>query len=298
MKFCMTIVLSALVSTNCWALFGRASEGDKKDLLAAIKTDDGARVAELLKSAYKDEQYGDLTDGFGHYLLGAATYSESDRPRSSTDHHFTCSPKSVKSILDAGAKASEAKNVFRTFLKHGHLSGAIISYCPESVANLLTNISQDEALRASSVFEIHDQFANDEKLAPRIIETAKTLKNYLEPKCKSGEAPSCHALESVLSKVKAFAAREQEAAFLKTPKGKIAGLRADACHAIRKIQQNQDYISHQRKIGQTVGVMNAKILYESANRQEVYKKEFEEAQLLIKKNGGEPIKNVVTECAQ
>ena len=296
MKIFAILVLCASFSTSSFALFGRASITDKENLAKAIKADDGASVAEILKSVTTDEQYGELSDGFGHHLLGLATFLHPENMRNPNDHSFICSPKSVEAVLRAGGKASETKNVFKTFLKQGHLSGSIISYCPSSVKLLLPLVELTDAVNASQKFEILDQFANDEKIAPRIIETAKELKSFFEPKCKSGDQASCVALEGVLNKVKAFAAREDESRFLETPKGKLAALKADSCRLLSKIDQNRSYINHQKKIGKEVGVVNAKVLYESANRIEIYKNELANLERQIKAEGGKVIKNPEKEC--
>jgi hypothetical protein len=269
------LIVLSLISFNSFAgLFdNKISDESKAELYDAIKKDNGQKIDEILKSKSEDPVFGQLKFGFGHKLLGEATYQKKSDNSSDREHNFACLPKAVKALIDNGAIPTESKTMDLSKIVNGHMTAAIISYCPESIKIISEKLSKDDIAKASMNFDILDEFANDEKIAPRIIETVSTLKNILEPICKSKVQNGCDAIKHLKDQLAQFETRENQNRFAETPQGKIQALRDRSCDLQIRIEEQLNIINNEKKIGKAVGVVDAKKLYDSGNTIETLKNE-------------------------
>lgn len=290
--------------TSCSNLLNPKTSSEIMDSLkSAIERDDSAILKEYLSPKYKDTYLGSLTPyepsfaekalesgpgmksypdgGLGHHLLGEATYASSGS--------YRCSPKSVKALLDLGVAPTEVLEQGRSKIPVGHLSGAILSYCPETILLLINRLPKKYSYQSVLKFTIKDELKNDATMAGRIGSTIKIIKEFLDPDCKLKSIEACNGIAHIKKEMNDFANREKAEEFAATPAGQLQKLKNQSCDLLVKIETQNKIIARERRIGKTSGYVNPNILHSSGRQIEYLKSELSKVNAELAKRGEGPV---------
>ena len=175
-----------------------------------------------------------------------------------------CRPQFVKHLVSMGAKPTESMKIKKkgdlpvhSQIKIGHLSGAINSFCLESVEFLLNKLSPSEVTQATKSYQLikYEKYANDKTIAPQMVKIAVALINKNKEHCKSHNQ-SCEAVEYVKSDIEKFKGRENKRNYLATKEGKIETLSSEICQHLTTKEDYLQMMKEEREKAKISGLVN------------------------------------------